>query len=452
MIRFATLCLVCACATSAAAQVPAGSYPAAPAGIAAPPPPGTTTPDQVPDAKSDTPTATGASRVKLPPQTLEAALSVFGGTGDDVNSANVSGLPNGPHVDADAAMAYTRRAGRVTFGARGRSVVRRADTVETVTPLGQQGDIDFLFANGRQTFHASQGISYSPYYDFGGLRAPGETSIGESAASHGDFANRDLSAVTATTIAEWNHPISRRYVLSTRYYLRRTTFSESPEFDMTAQDAGIHLARQFTRSVAMRFGYTYRTADPTVGQTIATRSHDIDLGVYYGRAVAKGTTFTFSTGSSLTPQDQQLFFNVTGNAGLTRQIGRTWSTHIGVNRSVQLLEGFTEPVISNALIANAAGQLGRRVGLSSTVAYSRGSVGLERDSSPYSNFTGGVGLSFALGRRAAIEAQYFYAGYLYNGDLALAPGLTSSEQRRQGVRVGFTWHGMLVGHLKGYQE
>jgi hypothetical protein len=66
--------------------------------------------------------------------------------------------------------------------------------------------------------------------------------------------------------------------------------------------------------------------------------------------------------------------------------------------------------------------------------------------------TGGVGLSFALGRRASIEAQYFYAGYLYSGNLALAPALTTPEQQRQGVRLGFTWHGTLVGHLKGYQE
>jgi hypothetical protein len=394
-----------------------------------------------------------ATTLKLPPQTLRLDLSVFGGSGDDVNSSNASGLPNGPHVDGDASMAYDRRAGRVTFGLRGRSVVRRNDSIDTITPLGQQGNVDLLFASGRQTFHANQGVSYSPYYDFGGLRAPGESSIGESATSHGDFANRDLSAITTATLVDWNRPISRRYGLLANYNLRRTTFSESPEFDMTLQDIGAHLTRRFTRSVSMRFGYTYRTATPTFGQTVAPRNHDIDLGVDYGRAVAKGTIFTFSSGSSLTPQNQQLFFNVTGNAGLTRQFGRSWSTHLGVNRSVQLLEGFAAPVITNAVTANLAGPLGRRVGLSSTVAYSSGSVGLDRDtSSPYSNITGGVGLSFALGRRASIEAQYFYAGYLYDGNLALAPGLTTSEQQRQGVRVGFTWHGLLVGHLKGYQE
>lgn len=450
MIRLATLLLICACATSAAAQTPAGTYPAAPAGVAAPPLP--VAGDEVPGAKPETPPVLPRAP-KLPPQTLLLDLSVFGGSGDDVNGSNVSGLPNGPHVDGDASMVYDRRAGRVTFGARARSVVRRNDSANAVTPLGQQGDIDLRFVSGRQTFHANQGLSYSPYYDFGGLSAPGESSIGESAVSHADFANRDLSAVTTTTMVDWNRPISRRYGLVATYNLRRTTFSNSPEFDLTTQDVGAHLTRQFTRSVAMRFGYAYRTADPTFGQTVAPRNHDIDLGVDYGRAVAKGTTFTFSTGSSLTPQHEQLFFNVTGNAALTRRLGRSWSTQIRVNRSVRLLEGFAEPVIANALLANAAGALGRRVGLSTTVAYSSGSVGLDRDSSsPYSNFTGGVGLSFALGRRASIEAQYFYAGYLYDGNLAVAPGLTTSEQRRQGVRVGFTWHGMLVGHLKGYQE
>jgi hypothetical protein len=452
MTRFVTLLFVGACATGAAAQTPAGTYPAAPAGVAAPPLPVTTPPDQAPGAKPETPpVARRATALKLPPQTLQLNLSVFGGSGDDLNS--FSGLPNGPHVDADAALAYDRRAGRLTFGARGRSVVRRSDTADSITPLGQQGSIDLLFASGRQTFHANQSVSYSPYYDFGGLRTPGDSSIGESAASHGDFANRDLSNVTTTSTVDWSHPISRRYGLLANYNLRRTTFSDSPEFDMTSQDVGLHLTRRFTRSVSMRYGYSYRTADATFGQTVAPRSHDIDLGVDYGRVLAKGTTFTFSTGSSVTPQDERLFFNVTGNAGLTRQFARTWTTHIGVNRNVQLLEGFAAPVIVNAVTANAAGALGRRFGLSSTVAYSRGSVGLDRDSSsPYSNVSGGVGLSFTLGRQASIEAQYFYAGYLYHGDLSLVPGLTTSEQRRQGVRIGFTWHGMLVGHLRGYQE
>ena len=426
-----------------------GIVPAAPAGIAAPPLPGTTPPDQLPPVKDDTPVLASGGRLKLPPQTLQMDLSVFGGNGADLNTASVSGLPTGPHVDADASLAYDRRKGRATFGLRGRSVVRH-DTIETVTPLGQQGDVDFLYANGRQSFHANQSVAYSPYDDFGGLSAPGETPIGEAADSHGDFANRDLSALTANTIVTWNRPISRRYELNANYNLRRTTFSESPEFNLTTQDLGAHLFRRFTRSVSMQFGYTYRTADRTFDQTMKPRNHDIDVGVNYGREVAKGTLFTFSTGSSVTPQDDQLYFNVTGNAGLTRHIGRTWNTFVGVNRSVRLLEGFTEPVISNALLATAGGGLSRRVSLSSTVAYSSGSVGLDSNTSgPYSNFTGGAGLSFALARQASIEAQYFYAGYLYDGNLALAPGLTSSEQRRHGVRVGFTWHGMLVGHLKG---
>ncbi len=450
MLRLVTLWLVCVCATSAAAQTPAGTYPAAPAGVAAPPLP--TAPGEKTEAPAP-PVVPPATALKLPPQTLQLNLSLFGGTGEDLDASNVSGLPNGPHVDADAALAYDRRAGRVTFGARARSVVRRNDSVDSLTPLGQQGSLDLLVASGRQSFHANQGVSYSPYYDFGGLSAPGESSIGDSASSHADFGNRPLSALTTTTFVDWNRPLSRRYALLANYNLRRTVFSDSPEFNLTMQDIGAHLTRRFTRSVSMKFGYAYRTADATFGQTFAPKNHNIDLGVDYGRAVAKGTTFTFSSGSSLTPQDHRLFFNVTGNAALTRQFGRSWSTHFSVNRNVQLLEGFAAPVIANVATANLAGALGRHVNLSSTAAYTNGSVGLDRNtSSPYSNFMGGVGLSFALGRRASIEAQYFYAGYQYSGNLVLAPGLTTPEQRRQGVRLGFTWHGMLVGHLKGYQE
>jgi hypothetical protein len=440
MFRLACICFVCACATSAAAQMPAGSYPPKPAGVGAPTPEGgTEPPPNVPPP---------ARAPRLPPETLLMNLSVFGGGGDDVNGGTVSGFPTGPRLDGDAGLAYERRAGHLTFGARGHSVIRY-DKVDTLRALGQQGEVDLAFANAAQTFHASQGIGYAPYYDFGGLLDTGASPIGEAAASHGDFANRQLSAITAATGIDWTRTLTRRYALTAAYSLRRTTFTASPELDMKWQSIGGRLTRRFTRFVSLRTGYTYRIADPAFAQTTNPRNHELDLGVDYSRPVtiSKRTTFSFGTGSALTPQNQRLVFNVTGDAALNRQIGRTWNARLGAKRSVQLLEGFTQPVLANAVNASVGGAFGRRVAMSSSVGFSSGAVGLEvGEANPYTNFSAGLGLSVAVGRRAAVEAQYFYTGYHYSGDLALAPGLTSAEQQRQGVRIGLTWRGLLIGH------
>jgi opacity protein-like surface antigen len=118
-----------------------------------------------------------------------------------------------------------------------------------------------------------------------------------------------------------------------------------------------------------------------------------------------------------------------------------------VNRAVQLLEGFTEPVLSNGVTANLGGALRRRVNFSCAVGVSANSVGLSAGSANgFTSWTGGAGLSVAVGRRATFEAQYFYAGYRFDGDLGVAPGLATDRQQRQGVRVGLAWREPLVGH------
>jgi opacity protein-like surface antigen len=317
-----------------------------------------------------------------------------------------------------------------------------------VTPLWQLAGADFSFAGARQQFQAVQQVSYSPYYDFGGLQDRNTSPIGDAAASHGDFANRDLAALTSTTDVSWSRPISRRIAVSAAYNLRRTTFGRS-ELDMTSQSLGGRMTRRFTRYVSLRTGYTYRVADPALAQTRTPRNHELDLGLDYSRplSISKRTTLSVASGSALTPQGDRLAFNLTGGAALTRQIGRTWEARAGVNRSVQLLEGFTEPVLINGVTATLSGAVRRRVNFSCAVGLSTSSVGLDTGSANgFASWTGGAGLSFALGRRAALEAQYFYAGYRFDGDLAVAPGLANGRQQRQGVRVGLTWREPLVGH------
>jgi hypothetical protein len=398
---------------------------------------GTSQPDSAPSASRRAPAQ--------PPQTLIIGASLFGGSSDAANES-AAGIEVGTHADAEAMLAYTRRAGRAAFGLSGQSVVRQSHN--ELTPMRQQGGFDFSFTGGRQRFRASQSLGYTPYYQFGGITQVGLMPLSASAQSYGDLANAELDAIAATTDVEWSRTISDRVGFSAMFNRRSTTFGQS-ELDMVTQSAGARLSRRLTRFASLRTGYTYRTGNTGfAGTSQPLREHDLDLGVDYSRPVtASGrTTLSFGSGSSLTPQDEGLAYRLTGDAALTRLIGRTWNARVGVNRSVQLLEGFAEPVLANIVNLALGGTLHRRVSLLSWGSMSTGTVGLTaQEGNGYANWSTGGGLSVMLGRRASLEAQYFIAGDEFENGVLLPPGLSHERRQRQGLRAGFSWRGPIVG-------
>jgi hypothetical protein len=379
-----------------------------------------------------------------PPQTLALAVSLVGGSSQTALESGVDPQAVGPHADADASLTYQRRAGRATFGVTGQSVVRHSH--DELTPMRQQGGVAFSAGGQRQQFHASQSVSYTPYYQFGGMTQLALMPLSEAALSHGDLANADLSTIAATTDVDWSRTLSQRVGVSALYSRRSTTFGQS-DLDMITQSAGAKLTRRVTRFASLRTGYTYRFADFAFNQT-RLREHDLDLGLDYSRPVSASgrTTVSFGSGSSLTPQEDGLAFRLTGDAAVTRLIGRTWNARVGVNRSVHLLEGFAEPVLANIVNLGLGGTLQRRVSVSSWASLSTGTVGLTAAAgNGYENWSAGGGLSVMVGRRGTFDAQYFIAGDRFEGGVVLPPGLSNERRQRQGLRAGFSWRGLLVG-------
>jgi hypothetical protein len=235
----------------------------------------------------------------------------------------------------------------------------------------------------------------------------------------------------------------------TSYDLRRTNFHNGSLLDMTSQNAGAVLTRRLTRSLGLRTGYAYRIASTAIAGSEPLRVNDVELGLDFSRplATSRRTTFSFASGSSISPADGGVGFRVTGNAGLTRLIGRTWKTRIGVDRSVRLLEGFVEPVLTNAVDATVGGNLSRRVSLSTSGSLSTGSVGLNgQTGNSYQNWTVASGLSFAMGRRAELGAQYFALDERFDNGVVLPTGLDDRRRRRQGVRISITFRAPLLGY------
>jgi hypothetical protein len=376
-------------------------------------------------------------------------LSVSGGSATESDSQAADALRvSGVHTDSDALLAYQRHAGRARFGITARSVFRYAPSNAAPATMYDEGGFEFSMTGSRSGLHASQNVSYSPYYQFGALPDAAPSPLSETAQSHGDFANTDLKTLRSVTGVDWSQTISRLSTLSVGYNVRRTTFGRA-DLDLSSQDIGVRLVRRLSRDVSLRVGYGYRFANSTLAQTASARNHDLDLGLDYSRelSVSRRTTVSFRSGSSMTPQPQGMAFNLTGNAALARRMGRTWSARVVFNRSVRLLEGFTQPVLSNAVTSTVTGALGRRASVSSSAGFTTGSVGLGSTSgNTYSNWTGATAVHVILTRRSALEIQYSLYGHRFGPDVLLAPGL-ANVLSRNGLRVGITWRAPLLGHF-----
>jgi hypothetical protein len=387
---------------------------------------------------------------KEPPQTMVLAVALTGGSGDDLATARTDGSAAGLHTDADALVTYQLRGGGATFGMNARSVLRYVPSGAALTPIREQGGLEFSLAGSRSQLHVTEGVSYSPYFQFGAIPDASASPLAETAQSHGDFANSNLTAFESTTAVDWRRSVGRSVALSASYNLRSTTFNQ-PTLDQTIQSAGMGLTRRLTRFVSLRTGYMFQMTESPMTLSGFGQNHAINLGLDYSGppADSKRTTVSFDSGWSATPRPEGMVFRPTANAALTRHIGRTWSARLGVNRGVQFLEGFTLPMLTNNVTASFGGALGRRTALSSSATYSTGAVGLTNGgNNGYTDSTAAIGLHFTVSRECGLDTQYFYSSHKFGQDIQLAPGL-ANELQRQGVRVGFTWRAPLLGHLKG---
>jgi hypothetical protein len=377
-----------------------------------------------------------------PFETMLLTVSLSGTTSEADNAASAVEEWR-PAGDVDAAVAYHRRGKRVTTDVRGQSTVRRVDGL--VIPLRQAGAIEVAAVGQRQRLHMGGGVSAMSAYQFGGGSAFAPPAELDGARAHGDLANAPLDAVELNSSVDWSRSIGGRSALTASYTLRRTTF-DRPALDMTSQELAGTLVRRIARYVSLRAGYGYRVVStPTLGAPM--HLSDIAAGIDLARpiTVSRRTSLTLRSGSSLVPANAgALGVVVTGDAMLTRRLGRNWSLRGGVNRSVRLAEGFTAPLVDNSLTATFGGPLRRRLAFSTSGLLSMGTVGVTADgTNGYRSWASTSALTMTLSRNVTLAAQYFWIGNRFQPAVQL-PAEVVRDGDRRGARVDFTWRVPLV--------
>jgi hypothetical protein len=210
--------------------------------------------------------------------------------------------------------------------------------------------------------------------------------------------------------------------------------------------AGFAYTRRVTRHLGIRAGYAYRRSELLAEDQGVFETHDIDLGVDYGRALSlsRRTQLAFRTGTSLTVQapvnendtffDQKRFF-VVGGATLTHEIGRSWLAFADYVRDVGYQSGFVQPVLRDTARLGLGGLLSRSVDVASQLSFTSGSFGF--DDRNYESLIGTVQLRSALTETLALYGHYYYYWHDFGSDVVLPTGVIR-DVSRQGVRFGLT--------------
>jgi hypothetical protein len=385
-------------------------------------------------------------------QTLDLNWSLLGAYDDNVTADTNSPtdprfLVKGMYGTVGTSLAYGARGERVSFTATAGSGGRYYPDLSELSAIDANAAVGLSATLGRSvTLRASQGFSYQPYYQFAFLTGlvPSNPNISPS-DTNPNISPSDTEAVTSSQSYDYNghfqveSRLGARSSMTLEYGYRQTQFKDS-DGAFAWQLANGRFRHNVTRNAALRLGYGYSEALNTIdtaGPKIVNQI--IDAGVDYNRALSfsRRTTLRFGTGSTLTSEGGERHFLFTGSAGLTREIGRTWSATASYDRGIQFIAGFSDQLFADTAQVRVRGLLSRRFELSGAGGYSSGRVGLSASAPHYSTWTGNAGLRFALSRLLSIDTRYFYYRYGFDEGVDLPFGLPSGLNRH-GVRIGLT--------------
>jgi hypothetical protein len=282
-------------------------------------------------------------------------------------------------------------------------------------------------------YTASYQLGIFPTLSLGAAQTP------TGAAS--DYAIGKQPAYTSNSGIQFVQTLSRRSALQLSYERRFVMFSVDAS-DLTTEGGGIKFTHHFSRYVGFHTGIASRLAQYARSEgPNRVRTRDVDLGLDYDRPLSfsRHTTLSFSSGSSLVPQNGKTYYRVTGNVSLAHHMGRTWTTSLRYDRGLQFIEAFPRPFFSDAIAAGVKGNPSRKVDLQLSAAYSAGAIGVGGNGGRVGTYTGTAKMNISVNRHVALFSEYLYYHYrLDQQTLATAfPAKLDRQTARLGLRLWF---------------
>lgn len=374
---------------------------------------------------------------------LDLNLSGFGGYDDDVTASPGGSLDprfstSSPYYGGTIGLSYSTRQPRVSWAFNGESTIRQYTAQDDLSGSSHALGAGVSFQVARRTrIQIDQSARYTPFFQLQVIPGVFLPDLGEAPAQSFDFAVSTLTALAFDTRVGISHELSERTSVSVLGTYRWFDYRDENTGKTTEYAAGARLTRRLSRSASARMGYTHRRGgfSPTSSQFNAV-THDIDVGIDYNRPLSfsRRTTIGFSTGSSILESEGERTVRVLGSAGLNHEIGRSWLASASYRRDAGFVEGFSGPVLTDAVVGRLSGFLGRRVQLELGAGYSAGSR-QTAEQEEFSTTYGLAGLTLGLTRTVALDVQYLYYFYRFDQGLVATLPLTD-DVHRQSVRGG----------------
>lgn len=294
----------------------------------------------------------------------------------------------------------------------------------------------------RIALRGSGNFGYSPFYSFGSFLLPSSVNEVRIPSSDQNIARMDTYTSGGSATLFWL--LNNRSSIYGGYSLDYVT-TPNAAYKVFSQGANVGFQRQMTRYFNLRLGYGYRKSEQYVLGLPYFNVHTIDTGVGYRRPISSSrrTTLGLSAGSSLLSQGGLRAFTVTGDASLTYQMKRTWSTGVFYTRGISKVGGMLTPFVTDSVSGNISGLWSRRFGFTGSGGLSLGSSALLFQNTYDAIYASGR-FHYDLSRHVPVYVEYVYYQYEFSQPGGLAAGFPMSV-RRSGIRGGLGWSTPLVG-------
>jgi hypothetical protein len=397
-------------------------------------------------------------------QSLILSAAVFGGYDDDIFARGTGSSPSSPgrptvsgtFLGSQASLGYQRRFATATVMASAATANRYVFDSDDFVNTFFSGSVGVLGSiNNRTNYRLHQSVGYRPFF----TPVPFPPSSPTEPSLPGEFPlpddvpvdtpddltiASDREGIRYSTLGEVQRRVTQRSSLQVRGQYTVVNFASE---ELNAEDNRRWLGRamysyDLTRYLSARVGYGYRSFNTTADGVGG--NHDINVGLLFNRPFRVGsgrTVFSFTTGSTILKRERiageegggRLTIRAIGTASLDHAFSLTWHGNVSYARSVGYMDGFTEPVSGDRVVATLGGLIAPALDFAASAGYASGAIGLRERN--FDTAFASARLRFALHTRVALFAQYFYYQYAYADGVA-DNVLAAPELQRQGFRAG----------------
>lgn len=317
------------------------------------------------------------------------------------------------------------------------------DQATTLT-TSHAGSVGLNLDLGTKTKAAgSASISYQPFRSFLPFSPVFDPALGQVAAPDQSYGGGRDRYYAYTFAGSLTHQLSKRSTIGLSYDRYLSDGAGGSGEGLNRQTGSLRFTRSLTRRLGLRLGYGYTDAT-YASQSQQYGNHNFDTGVDYSRdfSLTRRTKFAFATGGTAVSQAGNTRYDVTGNASLTREIGRTWSAAANYQRGVGFIESLREPAFYNSISAGLDGLINRRVSFHSAIGATVGTVGVSsaaRDNGGFDAWSGSAGVSTALTRHLSLGVNYTYYRYAFDSATLIDTDLLTHVGRHSVVASLSAW-------------